>query len=467
MGRYTKPNIYMFLFIGLALLETSCLPARGKQSGLVEESSVQASLRRHLYSPDNVRGMDFEVHYDKKSYDAKNIFWMSYFASLQYSHFSLIAKELESLGFGKVGESQLYLRRWYELRLAKISARVQDTDDKWKTEEERQQRLKEVESLYLRDFPKNADLKPKSVADAEQQITGVHDDGRKISFLSGRLYIDATGRTQGSTQLFYAEHRSLPLAVVAFRGTQGGQKLDLLPDFLVSKVAIPAQDGKMSLGFMAAYAEVDAELQDLLKLRESKSPNLRLMVTGHSLGGALATAMSARFMDLQNKGSFPNMRLAGVYTLGSPRIGNDVFAAQYDLWFRQHETPVFRIRNHRDIVTGIPVGLPGTSGFWHVGSLVYYDANGKVHHGDSENGWTAIDTHSDISRSFPISFKDHAVETYAELARKAVIAEDGAKARECPVPCTDKVPMAYFENPKFRTKGLSELTKKYLNTAEK
>lgn len=435
--------------------------SEGKLNKHDQDLTLAGSARDLVYPTEKIKGIPFELNTEAKSFDPQNNFWMSYFAALQYSHFSLVARQLESLGFGNEGETRLYLKRWYNLRLAKIFAGVKDVDDTWETDDERKERLRSLLSQYLRDFPKDAETTPKKVDEAEQDIIGVHDDGRKISFISGKYFFDPSRKTPGTTQLFYAEHRSLPLAIVVFRGTEKSEKLDVGADLLVGQESIPSQPGKMMGGFMAAYGEIDSELRSLLELRESKNPNLKIVTAGHSLGGALTTAFSARFMDLQNKGSFKKMKLCGVYTLGSPRVGDEVFAARYDLWFHRHQVPVFRIRNYKDVVTGIPFGAPGTNGFWHVGSLVYYDENGDIHYATGENGFSEIEEKSDIKQAFPKNIKDHDVGTYVERAHKALLKLKSAQATRCNPACTSKMAMPYFENPKLRTKAIDQLLKEY------
>ena len=53
--------------------------------------------------------------------------------------------------------------------------------------------------------------------------------------------------------------------------------------------------------------------QTIKTLYEEKGKNRKLFITGHSLGGALATIAAARlaFVD--------DMNIAGIYTIGSPR----------------------------------------------------------------------------------------------------------------------------------------------------
>lgn len=78
------------------------------------------------------------------------------------------------------------------------------------------------------------------------------------------------------------------------------------------------------------------------------------MITGHSLGGALAILCAVDFQQ-----SFGNVDL--VYTFGQPRVGNDKFAAYYTSIFGSNS---FRLINYADTVVHSP---PKAFGFLHHG----------------------------------------------------------------------------------------------------
>ena len=88
-----------------------------------------------------------------------------------------------------------------------------------------------------------------------------------------------------------------------------------------------------------------------------------LVVTGHSLGGAMATLAASR------------LRPAGLYTFGAPRVGNHDFAGCID---RQVDDGLTyqRFVGCCDIVTRVP---PGFAGFRHTGALHYIDRHGQIH----------------------------------------------------------------------------------------
>src|SRR5262249_58747833 len=71
--------------------------------------------------------------------------------------------------------------------------------------------------------------------------------------------------------------------------------------------------------------------------------NTRVFFTGHSLGAALATLAAHRYP-----------HTAGVYTFGSPRVGNHAFVASFNARMAQRS---FRYVNDHDIVAQVPPEL--------------------------------------------------------------------------------------------------------------
>jgi hypothetical protein len=84
-----------------------------------------------------------------------------------------------------------------------------------------------------------------------------------------------------------------------------------------------------------------------------------LYITGHSLGGALAT-VALRYLE---KVEGLKDQIAACYTFGSPRVGNADFESDI-------RSPVYRVVNFTDIVTFLPLF---TMGFTHVGDVRYLD----------------------------------------------------------------------------------------------
>ena len=78
-------------------------------------------------------------------------------------------------------------------------------------------------------------------------------------------------------------------------------------------------------------------------------------------------------------------KMAGLYTYGSPRVGNDVFANEFDGLY--HELPVHRFINQSDIVTHMPPPISGADDdaaadilfdYAHVDGLRYIDTTQRA-----------------------------------------------------------------------------------------
>lgn len=77
--------------------------------------------------------------------------------------------------------------------------------------------------------------------------------------------------------------------------------------------------------------------------------NTNIYVTGHSLGGALATIAA---MDIVAEHDIDT--LVNLYTFASPRVGDNVFADKFNEFVSDNKIQAFRFANSEDIVTKIP-----------------------------------------------------------------------------------------------------------------
>ena len=134
-------------------------------------------------------------------------------------------------------------------------------------------------------------------------------------------------------------------AVLAFRGTEKNLR-DIWTDLNARFYRV--RDEAYHDGFAKAYLSVKEQIQSSLEEITHKP----LYITGHSLGGALATLAA---LDLERDS------LAACYTFGSPRVGS----TKLD-W--NIKCPVYRVVNATDIVARMPLMLMG---YRHVGSLYY------------------------------------------------------------------------------------------------
>jgi triacylglycerol lipase len=106
--------------------------------------------------------------------------------------------------------------------------------------------------------------------------------------------------------------------------------------------------GRVHSGFADAFAEISDRLDAILTLRR---PGQKLWLTGHSLGGALATLAAAHV---------GADAVDGLFSFGAPRVGDAAFSAL--LPTQSH----FRFVHRDDWVPLIP---PEVLGFVHAGEL--------------------------------------------------------------------------------------------------
>jgi len=167
---------------------------------------------------------------------------------------------------------------------------------------------------------------------------------------------------------FIAGNRSV--LIVVFRGTDSVQ--NALSDLQATQndlTSLRGQGmGRVHSGFQQALDKVATRLaKSIEQLRDRNQP---VLFTGHSLGGALATLAVARAVA-------PPGSVTGLYTYGSPRVGNRVFKENFD---SQYAVISYRIRNFKDPVPDTP---PELLDFTHVGQLVYYDESTRVRAGSN------------------------------------------------------------------------------------
>jgi pimeloyl-ACP methyl ester carboxylesterase len=150
-----------------------------------------------------------------------------------------------------------------------------------------------------------------------------------------------------STQCYVASTDSF--VVVSFRGTEITQLEDDLTDARAELVTWSV-GGRVHQGFAGALESVWQSLELYLR----SLPRVAVWFTGHSLGAALATLAAMRWRILGGD-------VGGIYTVGSPRVGDAAFADACD---RALHGLCFRYVNGSDSVTQCP---PEEWGYRHVG----------------------------------------------------------------------------------------------------
>ena len=175
--------------------------------------------------------------------------------------------------------------------------------------------------------------------------------------------------------------------VIVFRGTESVS--DVLVDLRISPIMrAPGSRNwwsRVHRGFALAYRPMRPLLRKAVQRLLQQSKYERIIVTGHSLGGALATLCAfdlARLCNASAKTHHQASRSAKaaeicLFTFGSPRVGNGTFVKEFDGLVGRS----FRFVNDRDIV---PTGPYTVMGFRHVSKLVSLSESGLWLDPDSE-----------------------------------------------------------------------------------
>ncbi|RYZ55208.1 MAG: lipase family protein [Proteobacteria bacterium] len=423
----------------LLFLATSCKTIDS------DRSLVSASYRTLLIPDKEIADLTFDFCADKAAFSAKNALWLSYLAIGQYTHFGIFGPRLEEFGFGDKGEGEAYRRFWYTLRLKRIIEGRSDTDDSWKDERSRNERLALIKAEYKKAFGEDYSDDGRGSSDFEKSIVGSSSNS-KIRFMSGGL-LSGGIFVKGSTQVLYAEHPKKDFTVISFRGTEFDERSDLLTDANLSFRKLEGM-GSVHDGFYNAYREVEDNLLAILKQRDSSAEKpIHLFISGHSLGGTLANLLTAKIASMHKKGEFTNIRLEATYTLGSPRVGNGAFVRALDELTQKQAIGLYRIRNHRDSVTALPPSYGYDTSYWHAGALIYISKDGKSHFGD---GYADIEKNSDYMRSYPTDPRDHNTGMYFAAMKSLYLANMDNDLSKCDDNSPQKPFTPFLENRRSR-----------------
>ena len=210
--------------------------------------------------------------------------------------------------------------------------------------------------------------------------------------------------------------------VLAFRGTETDSLKDIKSDLAI-QAKIDGK-GKVHSGFMEAYSKVEAEIETALNLPDTQDKPL--FITGHSLGGALATIAAKKIKHAGGN--------AACYTFGSPKVGNEE-------WLKDIKTPIYRVVNAVDCVTMLPPStlinifkkifkcipyikslnmLENIPGYMHCGHEMYL--TNRVKPSDEVNLLRSVTSlyrlktlwRTMASQSYKKPLEDHAIEAYRE-----------------------------------------------------
>jgi pimeloyl-ACP methyl ester carboxylesterase len=149
--------------------------------------------------------------------------------------------------------------------------------------------------------------------------------------------------------------------IMAFAGTDPLVPANWISDFDVglnvgfnTGSGLGVTPGPVHRGFDRAFDAVSDQVTLALAERGTEP----LLITGHSMGGALAVVAADHCL-AEN-----GVRATAIYTFGMPRVGDEDFAARYNDILG---ATTYRLVHGDDIVATVP---PSRLGFRHVGRLI-------------------------------------------------------------------------------------------------
>ena len=222
--------------------------------------------------------------------------------------------------------------------------------------------------------------------------------------------------------------------VLSFRGTEVTELTDIQTDLRKRLIPFPQQLKVLSDGLSNGKQNASASANDLIEMLKvqvhegfatglgsiwkpltealSKVASKPLLITGHSLGGALAVLAAFALRRPE-----PHFDIIGLYTFGQPRVGNQAFAEACDRMLRPLH---WRVVNHRDVV---PRLAPRAMDYRHTGRVLYFGADGRASV-DPSNWFQLvdrfpIDPRTDWNSQFREFVSDHFMAGYLERLNKA------------------------------------------------
>jgi hypothetical protein len=156
---------------------------------------------------------------------------------------------------------------------------------------------------------------------------------------------------------YNTEYRAI---FIGFRGSSNIQ--NWIDNLHISKISPYEEDDILvEKGFYSIYNALRPDVYRILNDLTDKYGTSNILLTGHSLGGAIATLFS---FDFCYYNAYYNTFY--IITFGSPRVGNDIFSS----YFNSCHVKSIRITHYYDMVPHVPEEMLG---YKHISQEVWYN----------------------------------------------------------------------------------------------
>jgi len=198
--------------------------------------------------------------------------------------------------------------------------------------------------------------------------------------------------------------------IVVFKGTEPVSWAQWATDLNIDYSKFGCGTCQVHAGFLYAMNSQRESINRALTSARARLPNAQVVVTGHSLGGAIATLYATYI--LQTYSISPLL-----YIFGAPRVGDETFSNFFNGLVKSNQfKAAYRINNDRDIVPHVP---PTFTGFKHAGTLVFCVADTRcnvIENQENDNGFLHVSI-PDHGRYLGVNYFDYISLGFQSLCR--------------------------------------------------
>ncbi|KAI9293236.1 alpha/beta-hydrolase [Neoconidiobolus thromboides FSU 785] len=197
------------------------------------------------------------------------------------------------------------------------------------------------------------------------------------------------------TKAYLGIDKNKKAIILGFRGTSTLRNFIQDAKFFKDPIVFNNKEYKVHRGFKQCSDRLLPMYVNDLRSLLIKNKNYKLVVVGHSLGGAIGVLSS---LMLRQRLGLNDNKLE-VFTYGEPRVGDKEFAR----YLNQQRFTLTRAVNNNDIVPHLPPQIKLISNYYHHHHEVWVNGNKDVYCGD----YYLEDPNCSASKWYTPSVNDH------------------------------------------------------------